>query len=235
MYKLYTVGWCVRDRLLWLTPKDIDYVVVFDNQENYTEQEAFNILVKDVESKWKVYVTHPEFLTLRWQLNGVDADFVIARKEEYSPESRLPVTKLWTLEDDLRRRDFTINAIASDMKWNIIDMFSGEKHIVAWIIRATVDEKKSLWDDPLRILRAIRFAVVLDFRIDWPLKQAIMRFSVDDFKKKVHLNRALVEFQKAWQHSKNSTIEMLLRLANLNPDIYAYIVDNIGFIPTLKQ
>ena len=109
------------------------------------------------------------------KVNGVQLEFVGARKESYDENSRNPSVSIGTLEDDLSRRDFTLNALAVGLgnsnTGKLIDLFDGIKHLNQGILKTPKDPYKTFYDDPLRMLRAIRFACQHNFKID-----------IDDFK-----------------------------------------------------
>jgi len=109
------------------------------------------------------------------KVNGVQLEFVGARKESYDENSRNPSVSNGTLEDDLSRRDFTLNALAVGLsnsnKGKLIDLFDGIKHLNQGVLKTPKNPHKTFYDDPLRMLRAIRFACQHNFKID-----------IDDFK-----------------------------------------------------
>ena len=118
--KLYKVGGCVRDKLLGVKTNDIDYVMVLSNTDISVE-EGFKIMEAYMQNEnFKIFLSTPEMFTIRAQFpknhkhQGV-ADFVLARKETgYKEGTREPILEIGTLEDDLIRRDFTVNAMAED-------------------------------------------------------------------------------------------------------------------------
>jgi poly(A) polymerase len=158
----YVVGGFVRDLLLEKPSKDIDIVVVGDGTE-LARKVADILRVKSV-SIFKNYGT------AHFKYKDLDVEFVGARKESYESNSRKPYTEKGTLRDDQFRRDFTINALALDLRpqnyGELVDPFDGLTDLKNGIIRTPVDPEITFSDDPLRMLRAIRFATRLDFKIE---------------------------------------------------------------------
>ncbi len=158
----YTVGGYVRDLLLERNCKDIDFVCV-GNGIALAEKTAQKINPEIQVSVFK------NFGTAHFRWHDLDLEFVGARKESYNFESRKPVVTEGTLEDDQNRRDFTINAMAISLNKNnygeLIDPFNGMDDLAAKIIRTPLDPDIIFSDDPLRMMRAIRFATQLDFTI----------------------------------------------------------------------
>jgi putative nucleotidyltransferase with HDIG domain len=158
----YVVGGFVRDLLLEKPSKDIDIVVVGDGTE-LARKVADILRVKSV-SVFKNYGT------AHFKYKDLDVEFVGARKESYESNSRKPYTEKGTLRDDQFRRDFTINALALDLRpqnyGELVDPFDGLTDLKNGIIRTPVDPEITFSDDPLRMLRAIRFATRLDFKIE---------------------------------------------------------------------
>ena len=161
-YQIYVVGGYVRDKLLGKQVKDIDFVVVGDAMK-------FADALKE-ELHLRTVVRYPRFGTFMARYYGYQLEFVNAREESYQKNSRKPVTKQADLFSDLSRRDFTINTLAMDISperfGEIIDIYNGRKDLQDGIIRTPLDPVKTFSDDPLRMLRAIRFAAQLDFTIE---------------------------------------------------------------------
>lgn len=166
----YAVGGFVRDKLLNRSCKDIDIVCVGSGIE----------LAKKVAER-----IHPQpkvaffknFGTAQIKLDDIELEFVGARKESYRRDSRKPIVEDGTLEDDQNRRDFTINALAIQLTTSdfgkIIDPFEGLKDLKNGIIRTPLNPEITFDDDPLRMLRAVRFATQLNFKIEESTYQAI--------------------------------------------------------------
>ena len=173
--KSYIVGGFVRDNLIKLKPKkDIDIIAVGSGIEFASEVQKKLKGSKPVKT-FKTYGT----AMIQWK--GMEIEFVGARKESYSFQSRNPRVFSGTLEDDLNRRDFTINAIAISLNkidyGNLIDPFNGLNDLKKGIIRTPLNPNTTYSDDPLRMLRAIRFATELGFEIEKGSLDAITRNS----------------------------------------------------------
>lgn len=173
--RAYVIGGYVRDYLLEResgNDKDIDVVVVGSGIE----------LAKEVASllpgKPKVSI-FKNFGTAMIKASGIELEFVGARKESYSQDSRKPAVEEGTLTDDQNRRDFTINALAlslsSDDFGTLLDPFQGVSDLSKQLIRTPLDPDITYSDDPLRMLRAIRFATQLNFKIEDDSLNAIER------------------------------------------------------------
>ena len=169
----YVVGGYVRDRLLGRPTKDIDIVCVGDGIR-LAEQVA-----SQLSPRPKV-VVYSRFGTamLRWE--GIEIEFVGARRESYREESRKPDVEQGSLEDDQNRRDFTINALAVSLQEDtfglIVDPFDGLSDLEDKIIKTPLEPGKTFSDDPLRMMRAIRFATQLGFTIEPNTLQGISRY-----------------------------------------------------------
>lgn len=189
---VYVVGGYVRDLLMGReVPTDIDFV---------TEQNGIDLahaIAKELNPKLKVSV-FKNYGTAMFRHHGKDLEFVGARKESYAENSRKPDVEGGSLQDDQKRRDFTINAMAISLNHGdygrLIDPFQGTEDLKNRILRTPLNPRQTYSDDPLRMMRAVRFASTLGFTIDENSLEAI---SVEAERLQiVSMERIMVEFNK---------------------------------------
>ena len=160
--EVYLVGGAVRDGLMRRRSKDIDITVVGDGIR-------FGRRVHE-ELRTSVPVEFDRFGTSRLMADGIEIEFVGTRKETYEEDSRKPTVAEGSIDDDLLRRDFTVNAMAVRLNargfGELLDPFDGQGDIERRLLRTPVDPLVTFTEDPLRMIRAFRFASQLDFRID---------------------------------------------------------------------
>jgi poly(A) polymerase len=168
----YVVGGWVRDLLMGRSSSDIDIMVVGSGVALAQEVS----LALDARQKLQVF---KRFGTAMLRHGGWDVEFVGARRESYRADSRKPVVEDGSLQDDLNRRDFTINAMAiglnRDNFGELLDPFGGQADLERKLLRTPLDPDTTYSDDPLRMMRAVRFAARLGFSIDPPSFEAIRR------------------------------------------------------------
>ena len=181
----YVVGGFVRDIFLERPSNDIDVVVVGSGIEvakalkNRLGKKAHLSVFKNfgtAQVKYKPLTSHPSSLT-----SEIEIEFVGARKESYSHDSRKPIVEDGTLEDDQNRRDFTINAMAICLNkkrfGELVDPFNGIADLADGIIATPLDPEVTFSDDPLRMMRCIRFATQLNFEIEDETFDALSRMA----------------------------------------------------------
>ena len=189
---IYIIGGYVRDLLMnRKVPTDIDFV---------TEQNGILLaekIAEEINPNIKVSI-FKNYGTAMFRYNNIDLEFVGARKESYTENSRKPEVENGSLEDDQKRRDFTINSLAISLNkenfGELIDPFNGQNDMTNKIIRTPLEPHQTYSDDPLRMMRAIRFATTLDFNIEEKSLNAIKK-EVDRIKI-VSMERIMVEFNK---------------------------------------
>lgn len=166
----FVVGGYVRDHYLRRPSTDIDVVVVGDGIE------LAEALGRELHTKVSIFKT---FGTAMLRAGGVEVEFVGARRESYTHDSRKPQVEAGTLDDDQRRRDFTINALAWSLNaatfGELVDPFGGLDDLDTCTIRTPCDPDITFSDDPLRMMRAVRFATQLGFSIEEETFEAIRR------------------------------------------------------------
>ncbi|RBP30870.1 putative nucleotidyltransferase with HDIG domain [Oceanihabitans sediminis] len=207
----YVIGGFVRDFILQRgTAKDIDIVAVGSGIQ-LAKQVAKNLPKKPKVQVFKTYGT----AMLRYE--DIEIEFVGARKESYNEDSRNPIVEDGTLEDDQNRRDFTINALALDLSeenfGNLLDPFNGMQDLENKIIRTPLNPDITYSDDPLRMMRAIRFATQLNFIIEKDSLEAISRNK--DRIKIITKERIVVELNKILEAEKPSIGFLLLEKTGL--------------------
>ena len=196
---VYIVGGYVRDLLMQRkAPTDIDFVT---EQSGIELAKAVGKELGDLKvSVFKTYGT----AMIKYQ--DLDLEFVGARKESYSEDSRKPAVETGTLEDDQKRRDFTVNALAISLNaenfGELIDPFNGREDMLNKILRTPLEPAQTYSDDPLRMMRAIRFASVLHFEIEKNSLEAIKQEA--ERIKIVSMERIMVEFNKIMLSEKPS-------------------------------
>ena len=172
-YPTYVVGGYVRDRLIGRPSKDMDIVCV---GSGIRLAQAISAKLRPIPQ----IAVFKRFGTAMLKHEDLEIEFVGARKESYRVDSRKPTVEDGTLEDDQNRRDFTINALAVSLNDNdfgsIVDPFNGLEDLENKIIRTPLEPGKTFSDDPLRIMRGIRFAAQLDFHIEESTLNAIGKY-----------------------------------------------------------
>ena len=177
-FEVYAVGGYVRDQFLSEIPKsvnrkDIDFVVVGDAP-------AFARYLKS-NLNGRNLVIYKRFGTAMFEVEDYKLEFVSARTESYQENSRKPIVQKASLYTDLSRRDFTINTMAIALNnstfGKLYDPFNGLEDIEKRVIRTPLDPELTFQDDPLRILRAVRFATILEFEIEEKTREAIVKMS----------------------------------------------------------
>ncbi|SDZ73886.1 CCA tRNA nucleotidyltransferase [Bizionia paragorgiae] len=207
----YVIGGFVRDFLLQRgDAKDID-IVAIGSGIALAKQVAKNLPNKPKVQVFKTYGT----AMLRYQ--DIEVEFVGARKESYTQDSRNPVVENGSLQDDQNRRDFTINALALNLSEThfgaLLDPFNGVQDLENKVIKTPLNPDITYSDDPLRMLRAIRFATQLDFEIE---KESLLAITRNSKRIKIITNeRIVVEINKILESKVPSKGFLLLEKTGL--------------------
>ena len=219
---VYIVGGFVRDLFLNRSRVDIDFLIVGDGNL-FAREFAAELGVNNV-------VTFKTFGTSHFEYENLDFEFVAARKESYQRDSRKPKVTAGTFEDDIIRRDFTINTLAVSVNkkdfGELFDTFGGLKDINDKIIKTPVDPMITFNDDPLRILRAYRFASQLKFSVDESINIAANKLK--DRLEIISQERITDEFLKILASPKPSTGLKLLYESGVMEIIFPEIANLAG-------
>ena len=212
--RAFVIGGYVRDCFLGRPSKDIDIVV-----------EGSGIAIAEAVAE-KVHTNvsvFKNFGTAMLRYKGIEVEFVGARKESYNRNSRKPIVEDGTLEDDQLRRDFTINAMAFSLQKEdfgaLVDPFGGIRDLAAGIIRTPLDPDTTYSDDPLRMVRAVRFATKLSTA---DLEFKIVQESKDSIRRNLHRMQIL---------SKERIVEELNKmLVTSRPSMGFRLLDEVGLL-----
>lgn len=229
-WEVYVVGGYVRDLFLQRTSKDVDIVVVGSGIA-FAEEVARKLQIKEP-------TVFKNFGTAMLRYKDWEVEFVGARKESYERNSRKPIVENGSLQDDQNRRDFTINALAlslhKDNFGELLDSFGGVEDLKNGIIKTPLDPKITFSDDPLRMMRAIRFATQLNFTIETETFEALRAMAARI--EIISRERIVEELHKIVLSPKPSIGFKLLSKAGLLPLIFPElenlrgreVVDGIG-------
>lgn len=217
-FEAYIVGGCVRDKLLGQKPNDYDITTSATPQQ-----------IKDVFYDYATIAIGEKFGTIGVVLNEVLYEITTFRIDGKYLNNRKPesVTFSHNLEDDLARRDFTINAMAMDIDGNIFDPFCGKLDLENKIIRSVGNPSDRILEDGLRIMRAIRFAGRLNFYIDEDLFEAISLHR--DILRNISVERIFDEFLKMLTSTNPSTYLLLMEETGVLDIIFPEIKKTVGF------
>ena len=216
MPQIFKVGGCVRDKLLGVESKDIDFTFILDDLDQTVEEGFQSMKSWLAHEAFSIFLSTPDCFTIRAKFpkghknEGLVADFVMARKEiGYIDGTRQPILVLGTLEDDLIRRDFTLNAMAEDDEGNIIDLFGGQEDLRRGLLKTPLDAHITMMDDPLRFLRALRFSITKGFDIHFDIIAAMTQPEIlEKLEKVVSAERIREEVFKMMKADTIKTLEL---------------------------
>lgn len=225
--KFYQVGGAVRDELLGIKSKDVDYAV---------EAESYEQMREAVEARgYVIKTTTPRFVTLKaMSPAGQVEDFTLCRKDgEYKDGRRPETVTVGSIYDDLARRDFTVNAIAKNDSGAILDPYNGRKDLKAGLLRCVGKAETRFTEDGLRILRAVRFNITKSLRLDPEIDTLLqVRTFIEQRMKGVSHERVMVELRHCFTYDTNRTLEVLDRYSDLRK--YLFYKQVLWLKPTLE-
>jgi tRNA nucleotidyltransferase (CCA-adding enzyme) len=241
-FRFFEVGGCIRDEMLGITSKDVDFTVVSSACEREVE-EVFARMVEHLEAEgFKVFTTMPEFLTARAKVPfGHElavrtdvADFVLARQDGPTADGRRPeFVRPGTLMDDLSRRDFTVNAMARTVEGELVDPFGGESDLRAGLLRFVGDPLERIREDGLRVLRGFRFMVTKGLKPTTETREAMCSPEAAEMLSKVSRERMREELERMFQ---TSTVETLGLFATLpTTTVEAMFPEGLRLSATMKS
>ena len=217
-FQFYEVGGCVRDDLLGIESKDIDFSVVAQPDLFSSAADAFSALEAHLTDQgFKIFESRPEFFTIRAQVPSDHvlfgrtrvADFVLARKDGPYSDGRRPDYVLpGTLEDDLARRDFTVNALARTVDGEIVDLFGGLYDLKFARLQFVGEPKDRIQEDGLRVIRALRFQITKGFRLGTLTASALHSEFAAESLRRVSVERIREELTKMFRADTLATLAL---------------------------
>ena len=246
--EMYLVGGIVRDMLLGMPAKDHDFSVVLEETDfksgyEYGEDNnPFAVMRTNLEDRGvEIFVETPEFLTIRGRFSKVDpdypgiaADFVLARKDSRTSDGRRPEYVVpGTLEDDLARRDFTVNAMAMSKDGSIIDLFNGQEDLESKLLRFVGDPVERIQEDALRVMRALRFCVTKGFKMTPFTQLVIYNKMTPPLLAKISEERRADELSKMFRFDTEATLDCLAEIPK--PLRAAMFAGRVRLDSTLKK
>jgi tRNA nucleotidyltransferase (CCA-adding enzyme) len=228
MIKYYLVGGAVRDKLMNLKPKDLDYSV---------EAESFEAMRADIIARGgTIFLETPQYFTIRAKMPILGAaDFVLARYDgQYTDGRRPDEVKAGTILEDLARRDFSVNAIAENVDTGeIVDPYNGRENIINKIISCVRNAEDRFTEDSLRMLRAIRFSITKGFTMDDEIISCLTNPNLVNLLDNVSFERIREELFKCFNFNTFETIKTLNNFPLLRD--FCFSRGNLILVPTLRS
>lgn len=234
-FKTYLVGGYIRDLLLKKNSNDIDISI----------ESSYDEMIKFIEKKGKILVKNEKFGSIKTKIYGKIIDFAICRKDGFYQDHRRPdgVIKC-SIYEDLSRRDFTINAMSIPINLlentfeysieNLYDPFNGLDDLKNKIIKCVDDPKKIFIEDPLRIMRAIRFSITLNFSLDEKIKNCLNDDNIIDYLKFLSKERIYEELFKCFKFNTLLTLNELEKYDKIKKFIFSNL-ENLWLKPTFEK
>lgn len=212
--QIYKVGGAVRDEFLGVKSKDIDFAV---------EAPSYDAMRDYIAERGKIFLEKPEFFTIRAKLDGVDADFVLCRKEHGYTDGRRPdLVTAGDIYDDLSRRDFTVNAMAIRMSdGEIFDPHCGKADLSDRMLRCVGAAEERFTEDSLRMLRAIRFSITKGFELEYEIKACLKDPTMVSLLANVSKERIREELNRTMKFDTLATLKMFERFPALRDVVFS--------------
>jgi tRNA nucleotidyltransferase (CCA-adding enzyme) len=229
MVRYWQVGGFVRDRLLGVASKDVDYAV---------EAPSYDAMLADIKLRGgTVFLESPQYSTVRAKLpGGLAADFVLCRKDgQYSDGRRPDSVEPGTLYDDLARRDFTVNAIAYDeTTGEYVDPFHGRAYLEQNLLVCVGNARDRFNEDALRLLRALRFHVTKGFNFGDDILGCLTHPDLAQrLKETVSVERKREELTRCFAHDTPKTLALLARYPRVSEACFSD--GNLWLLPTQQK
>lgn len=229
--KAYQVGGYVRDRLLGVESKDIDYAVIAPSYE---------AMVEWIKTQGKIFLESPEHFTVRAHIAGKQpADYVLCRREgPYSDGRRPDWVEPGLLIDDLRRRDFTVNAIAYDEETSeYIDPFSGQEDLQDRMLVCVGSAYDRFSEDALRMLRAMRFTITKNFKMHETVQKAMKDATlIQKLSENISVDRKRDELRRCFAHDTLATLKFLSAMpVGFKEAVFKGATGSLWLEPTSKE
>jgi tRNA nucleotidyltransferase (CCA-adding enzyme) len=232
--KFYEVGGAVRDELMGVSSKDVDFAV---------EAQSFEHMEAELKTRgFTIFLSTPEYFTIRARVPKDSplhkrtevADFVLCRKDGIYKDGRRPESvEAGTILDDLARRDFTVNAIAKDEDGNLIDPYNGADDIKKQWLRFVGNPMERIQEDGLRVLRFYRFLLIKNLYSDEVTWRAVRSNISAEMVRKVSIERIKDELEKMFVFDTQRTLGIMSGMtAELNEAIFR---NGLWLMPTLKK
>lgn len=242
-FQFYEVGGAVRDSLMGLASKDVDFSVVAPDGVFATADSAFLAMEAQLaEQGFQIFESRREFLTIRARVpkehalaaRTTVADFVLARRDgPYSDGRRPDWVVPGSLGDDLARRDFTVNALARSLDWTLVDLFGGVDDLKAGLLRFVGEPELRIREDGLRVMRAFRFYITKGFDVEANTWDAIVSSFGAEMLSKVSVERVREELVKMFRANTLHSLRLLGELPRHTQE--AIFRDGLRLDATLAQ
>lgn len=235
------VGGCVRDELAGKPTKDWDFNVEIPALVGEPVEVGFEAMRAHLVAQgFEIFVETPEMVTIRARFPRTDprhakltADFRLCRTEgPYSDGRRPDWVKVGTLTEDLGNRDFTVNAMCRGTDGALIDLFGGEQDLADMMLRCVGNPLDRFREDPLRVMRALRFAVTKGFTLDRELSMALCRGDVAKAVAEVSIERREEELRMMFQFDTIATLELF---NEITPELRDAALSGVKLNPTHKR